>query len=57
LLADAPRDALIKEENRALRRYGIVVSLLWLDTSLDLDDEDWDDSDTFTPDGRYRRRD
>lgn len=50
-------DAMIKEESRALPRYGVVISLLWIDRPIDIDQDDWDDSETFTPDGRYWRRD
>jgi len=50
-------DAMIKEESRALPYYNAVLTLLWIDKDIDIDEDDWDDSETFTPDGRYRRRD
>ena len=51
------QDAVIKEHSRALGRYGLVMSLLWINETVEEDEDDWDDSETFTPDGRYKRRD
>ena len=50
-------DAVIREHSKVLGSYGIVLSLLWIEAAIDEDEDDWDDSETFTPDGRYRRRD
>jgi IrrE N-terminal-like domain len=49
-------NAMIKEESRALPRYNAVLSLLWIHEEIEPDPDDWDDTETFTPDGRWRRR-
>jgi Zn-dependent peptidase ImmA (M78 family) len=49
-------NAMIKEESRYLPRYNAVLSLLWIHEEIDPDPDDWDDTETFTRDGRWRRR-
>jgi Zn-dependent peptidase ImmA (M78 family) len=49
-------NAMIKEESRPLSRYNAVLSLLWIHEEIEPDPHDWDDTETFTPDGRWRRR-
>jgi len=46
-------DAVICEHSKVLGSYGIVLSLLWIEKAIDVDEDDWDDSEAFTPDGRY----
>ena len=48
-------NAMIKEESRALPRYDAVISLLWIHEEIEPDPDDWDDTEKFTPDGRWRR--
>jgi hypothetical protein len=48
-------DAMIKEESRALPRYNAVLTLLWIHEEIEPDEDTWD-QETFTPDGKWRRR-
>ena len=49
-------NTMIKEQSRPLPRYNAVLSLLWIHEEIEPDPDDWDDRETFTPDGRWRRR-
>jgi hypothetical protein len=46
-------DATILEESRRLTSYGAVLTLLHVDQDIE---PEWTPQETFTPDGRYRRR-
>ena len=49
-------NAMIREESRALPRYNAVLSILWVHEEIEPDPDAWDDTETFTPDGRWRSR-
>jgi Zn-dependent peptidase ImmA (M78 family) len=49
-------NAMIKEESRSLPKYNAVLSLLWIHEEIEPDPDDWDDTETFTRDGQWRRR-
>ena len=47
------KDATILEESRSLTSYDAVLTLLHIDQDIE---PEWEPQESFTPDGRYRRR-
>ena len=47
------KEATILEESRSLTSYDAVLTLLHIDQDIE---PEWEPQESFTPDGRYRRR-